>query len=211
MPNEGNLLLGPRGTAELDGGIACIGSNSLKGERWICRRERLGVRSRAGCFARLGEMPDDICWPAPIRPLLSLTVNFRWRRPMLAIRTAFLSAALLLGATTGFAQQSDTGRFLIYFDEFSANLTEQTRATIADVARRAREGKAVAVRIEARASATGSPLANRYLALTRSQVVADELVKDGLDAGMLQQVAIGQSGSEDPSVAERRVDIVIER
>jgi outer membrane protein OmpA-like peptidoglycan-associated protein len=103
------------------------------------------------------------------------------------------------------------GRFLIYFDEFSANLTEQTRATLADVARRAREGKAVAVRIEARASATGSQLANRYLAMTRSQVVADELVKDGLDAGMLRQVAIGQSGSEDPSVAERRVDLVIER
>jgi len=130
---------------------------------------------------------------------------------MLAIRTAFFSVALLLGAATGFAQQSDTGRFLIYFDEFSANLTEQTRATLADVARRAREGKAVAVRIEARASATGSQLANRYLAMTRSQVVADELVKDGLDAGMLRQVAIGQSGSEDPSVAERRVDIVIER
>lgn len=130
---------------------------------------------------------------------------------MLAIRTAFFSVALLLGAATGFAQQSDTGRFLIYFDEFSANLTEQTRATLADVARRAREGKAVAVRIEARASATGSQLANRYLAMTRSQVVADELVKDGLDAGMLRQVAIGQSGSEDPSVAERRVDLVIER
>jgi len=132
---------------------------------------------------------------------------------MFMTRKPFIVAALLVAfaasAPQGFAQQGD--RFLIYFDEFSANLTEQTRATIADVARRAREGKTVAVRIEARASATGSPLANRYLALTRSQVVADELVKDGLDAGMLQQVAIGQSGSEDPSVAERRVDIVIER
>src|SRR4051794_6195140 len=44
-------------------------------------------------------------------------------------------------------------------------------------------------------------LANRYLAMTRSQVVADELVKDGVDPGKLRQVVIGQSGSEDASVA----------
>jgi len=128
---------------------------------------------------------------------------------MLPTRTAFFAAALLLGAVTAFAQESGTGPFLIYFDEFSANLTQQTRPIIADVAQRAREAKAV--RIEARASATGSQLANRYLAMTRSQVVADELVKDGVDPGKLRQVVIGQSGSEDASVAERRVDLVIER
>lgn len=126
-------------------------------------------------------------------------------------RTVLLCATLLLSAATAFGQQSDPGRFLVYFDEFSANLTQQARAMIADAAKRAREEKATAVRIEARASATGSQLANRYLALTRSQVVADELAKDGLDPGMLRQVAIGQTGSDDPSVAERRVDIVIER
>src|SRR3954463_11378693 len=118
---------------------------------------------------------------------------------MLPTRTAFLATALLLGAVTAFAQESGTGPFLIYFDEFSANLTQQTRPIIADVAQRAREAKAV--RIEARASATGSQLANRYLAMTRSQVVADELVKDGVDPGKLRQVVIGQSGSEDASVA----------
>jgi len=90
-------------------------------------------------------------------------------------------------------------------------MTPQARGIIADAARRARDEKATALRIEARASATGSQLANRYLALTRSQVVADELAKNGIDPGLLRQVAIGQTGSDDPSVAERRVDIVIER
>jgi outer membrane protein OmpA-like peptidoglycan-associated protein len=130
---------------------------------------------------------------------------------MFTTRIAFLVAVLILGAPPVFAQESDAGRFLVYFDEFSANLTQQARDVIAEAAKRARDTKARGVRIEARASATGSQLANRYLALTRSQVVADELVKDGLDAGILSQVAIGQTGSGDPSVAERRVDIVVER
>ena len=82
---------------------------------------------------------------------------------------------------------------------------------IADAAKQARESNAKAIRIEARASATGSATANKYLAMTRSQVVADELAKDGVNPAMVQQVPIGQTGSEDPSVAERRVDIVLER
>ena len=79
------------------------------------------------------------------------------------------------------------------------------------VARRSRAEKAKVVRIEARASATGSHFANRYLAMTRAQVVADELAKDGLEPGTLRQVVIGQTGSDDPSVADRRVDIFLSR
>jgi outer membrane protein OmpA-like peptidoglycan-associated protein len=127
----------------------------------------------------------------------------------------FLVAALFAASTAlaprGFAQEGSGNRFLIYFDEFSANLTQQARGVIADAARRARESNARAVRVEARASATGSQKANHYLAQTRSQVVADELEHDGVNPAAVQQVPIGQTGSEDPSVAERRVDIVLER
>jgi outer membrane protein OmpA-like peptidoglycan-associated protein len=130
---------------------------------------------------------------------------------MLLTRTAFVCATLLLGAVSAVGQQGDSGRLLIYFDEFSANLTQEARTTLADAAKRAQQEKAKAVRIEARASATGSQLANRYLAMTRAQVVADELAKDGLDPGTLRQVVIGQTGSDDASVADRRVDIVFER
>ena len=132
---------------------------------------------------------------------------------MFMTRKPFIVAALLVAfaasAPQGFAQQGD--RFLIYFDEFSANLTTQARAVIADAAKQAREGNARAIRIEARASATGSQKANQYLAQTRSQVVADELEHDGVNPASVTQVPIGQTGSEDPSVAERRVDIVLER
>jgi len=77
----------------------------------------------------------------------------------------FLFAVLLVAsaalAPPGFAQEGN--RFLVYFDEFSANLTTQARAVIADAAKQAREGNARAIRIEARASATGSQKANQYL------------------------------------------------
>jgi outer membrane protein OmpA-like peptidoglycan-associated protein len=125
---------------------------------------------------------------------------------------SILPAALLLGLLAACAPMgADSGRFLVYFDEFSANLTPEAHAVIANAAQRVRETRSRAVRIEARASATGSPVANQRLAETRSQVVADELAKDGLPPAMLRQVPIGQTGSGDPSVAERRVDVVLEQ
>jgi outer membrane protein OmpA-like peptidoglycan-associated protein len=132
---------------------------------------------------------------------------------MFTMRMPFLCASLLVAsaalAPPGWAQEGN--RFLVYFDEFSANLTQKSRDVIADAAKKAKETNAKAIRVEARASATGSQKANHYLAQTRSQVVADELEHDGVNPAMVQQVPIGQTGSEDPSVAERRVDIVLER
>jgi outer membrane protein OmpA-like peptidoglycan-associated protein len=130
------------------------------------------------------------------------------RTPLLFALPLIACAAL---APRGFAEEGNGKRFLIYFDEFSANLTTQARGVIADAAKQARDGNAKAVRVEARASATGSQKANHYLAQTRSQVVADELEHDGVNPATVQQVPIGQTGSEDPTVAERRVDIVLER
>src|SRR3954452_9676370 len=113
------------------------------------------------------------------------------------IRMPLLFAALLVAsaalAPPGFSQENN--RFLIYFDEFSANLTTQARGVIADAAKHAREGNAKAIRIESRASATGSQKANHYLAQTRSQVVADELEHDGINPAMVTQVPIDQTCS----------------
>ena len=126
--------------------------------------------------------------------------------------TRHLGCAALLVLLAGCVQPAtDNGRFLVFFDEFSANLTPEAHKVVADAVRRMRETGTRSVRIEARASATGSPTANQRLAETRSQVVADELAADGLSPAMLHQVPIGQTGSGDPSVAERRVDIVLER
>src|SRR5215470_15044943 len=137
--------------------------------------------------------------------------NFRDGLLMPGIRSIFTAASLLVLLAGCAPMGTDAGRFLVYFDEFSANLTPEAHAVIANAAQRVRETRSRAVRIEARASATGSPVANQRLAETRSQVVADELAKDGVSPAMLRQVPIGQTGSGDPSVAERRVDVVLEQ
>src|SRR4051794_20034080 len=57
------------------------------------------------------------------------------RMPVLFAALLAAGAAL---APPGLAQENN--RFLIYFDEFSANLTAQARGVIADAAQKAREG-----------------------------------------------------------------------
>ena len=131
-------------------------------------------------------------------------------------RLTFLFIALT-GATVASAQTPGNSptreipRFLVYFDEFSANLSDEAKATIADAAKRARETGAKAIVVQARASATGKPETNRYLAQTRSSIVADQLEEDGIARAMIRQEPIGQTGSSDPSVYNRRVDIILER
>jgi outer membrane protein OmpA-like peptidoglycan-associated protein len=65
------------------------------------------------------------------------------------------------------------------------------------------------VRIEGRASATGSVAANQRLTETRTQVVYDALQKDGVNPTIIQQQPLGQVTTTDASVMERRVDVVL--
>ena len=131
-------------------------------------------------------------------------------------RLTFLFVALM-GATAVSAQvpanppTAEIPRLLVYFDEFSANLSDEAKATVADAAKRARDTGAKALVVQARASATGRPETNRYLAQTRSSIVADQLEEDGVARTMIRQEPIGQTGSSDPSVYNRRVDIILER
>ena len=104
-----------------------------------------------------------------------------------------------------------TPRFLVYFDEFSANLSDEAKTVIADAAKRARESGAKAIVVQARASATGTAETNKYLAQTRSSIVTDQLEADGIARTMVRQEPIGQTGSSDPTVYNRRVDIILQR
>jgi outer membrane protein OmpA-like peptidoglycan-associated protein len=101
--------------------------------------------------------------------------------------------------------------YLVYFDEFSAYLSPRSKKVIADAARRAKAEGAKSITVQARASATGTAQTNMYLAETRSSIVADELEADGITKAMIKQQPIGQTGSSDPSVFNRRVDILLER
>jgi len=131
-------------------------------------------------------------------------------------RLVFVLGALGMWTAAGAQTPANTGtaelpRLLVYFDEFSANLSNEAKATIADAAKRARESGAKGIVVQARASATGKPETNKYLAQTRSSIVTDQLEEDGIARTLIRQEPIGQTGSADPSVYNRRVDIIIER
>ena len=100
---------------------------------------------------------------------------------------------------------------MVYFTEMSATLSPAARQIVADAAGRARATNTRSIRIEGRSNAIGSPAANQRLAEHRAEAVAAELAKDGLDRATFGQVWIGETGSGDTGVADRRVDIVLER
>jgi outer membrane protein OmpA-like peptidoglycan-associated protein len=121
------------------------------------------------------------------------------------------TAAPAAPAPTAAAAQAEVPRFLIYFDEFSAYLSPRAKAIIAKVAKEAKETGVKSITVQARASATGTVQTNKYLAMTRASIVADQLEADGIEPSMVQQEPIGQTGSHDPSVFNRRVDIILHR
>ncbi len=120
---------------------------------------------------------------------------------------AAVGAATTATASTG----AQTPRYLIYFDEFSAYLSPRAKTIIAQIAKKATATGAKSITVQARASATGTVQTNKYLAMTRASIVADELEADGVPAAMVQQQPIGQTGSKDPSVFNRRVDVILHR
>jgi outer membrane protein OmpA-like peptidoglycan-associated protein len=131
-----------------------------------------------------------------------------------ALRRLLLLLLLLPALDTAADAQTPAGaanRFLVYFDEFSANLSDEAKTVIADAAKAARETGAKAIVVQARASATGTVETNKYLAQTRSSIVSDQLQADGVAKAMIRQEPIGQTGSSDPTVYNRRVDIILER
>jgi OOP family OmpA-OmpF porin len=135
-------------------------------------------------------------------------VSCLWRLIFLLSMFAAVGAA---NAQTPTTSNSELPRFLVYFDEFSANLSAEAKSVIADAAKRAKETGAKGIVVQARASATGKAETNKYLAQTRSSIVTDQLEEDGIARTLIRQEPIGQTGSSDPTVYNRRVDIILQR
>jgi outer membrane protein OmpA-like peptidoglycan-associated protein len=135
-----------------------------------------------------------------------------WRLCRLLLLLPTLAAATAVNAQPAAnTPSSELPRFLVYFDEFSANLSDEAKTVIADAAKRARDSGAKAIVVQARASSTGTAETNKYLAQTRSSIVTDQLETDGIARTMVRQEPIGQTGSDDPTVYNRRVDIILQR
>jgi len=139
-----------------------------------------------------------------------MSSGFRQFRYLIFLLPALAATAAVRGQTPN-TTSSDLPRFLVYFDEFSANLSDEAKGVIADAAKRAKEAGSKEIVVQARASATGTAETNKYLAQTRSSIVTDELEADGIARTMIHQEPIGQTGSSDPTVYNRRVDIILQR
>src|SRR5215831_3694315 len=121
-----------------------------------------------------------------VHPLSAATVQSKWSN---AVTYAFwrywrlmMFWAALVASITASAQTAPEAypRFLVYFDEFSAFLSDEAKTVIADAAKRALESGAHRIVVQARASATGTAETNQYLAQTRSSIVTDQLEADGI-------------------------------
>jgi outer membrane protein OmpA-like peptidoglycan-associated protein len=128
---------------------------------------------------------------------------------LLLLAATFAYPAGAHAQTNPAAEAKTIPRYLVYFDEFSAYLSPESKAKIALVAKQAKAEGIKMITVQARASATGTVQTNKYLAMTRASIVADELEADGIAPKMIGQEPIGQTGSSDPSVFNRRVDIIL--
>lgn len=150
----------------------------------------------------------QLCSAVLVVSMLTLTMGANAQSPSRMTAAAPVPAAAPPAAA---AIKPELPRYLIYFNEFSAYLSPRAKENIAKAAREARAAGVKSITVMARASATGTPQTNKYLAMTRASIVADELEADGIAATMVEQQPIGQTGSSDPSVFNRRVDIVLHR
>jgi peptidoglycan-associated lipoprotein len=130
----------------------------------------------------------------------------------MSVKLANLLAATVLALTCVGAVEAraEATHFLVYFEEWSAGLSPDAQSMIAQAAAKAKEFATPTIRVEGRASAVGSAVTNKLMAETRTSNVADELQHDGVAAANIHPVPIGQTGSGDPGVTDRRVDIIVE-
>jgi outer membrane protein OmpA-like peptidoglycan-associated protein len=83
----------------------------------------------------------------------------------------------------------------VFFQPWSAAIDGNAGNTISIAAKAAQANPAAPVIVTGSADTVGSELANKDLALTRAQVVADALAKDGVAASRIAVVSAGEVSS----------------
>jgi outer membrane protein OmpA-like peptidoglycan-associated protein len=126
--------------------------------------------------------------------------------------TPSMRLAPFLGLLALFSACSPAGPsgppYIVFFPERSAQLDDQARDLIAQVAARAKDEPAAPVEVIGYTDSAGSPAADVLLSQQRAQTVADALAADGVAPNRLVRKGRGQTG-EDPGLASRRVEITI--
>jgi outer membrane protein OmpA-like peptidoglycan-associated protein len=100
-------------------------------------------------------------------------------------------------------------RVIVFFQEWSAAIDPAASGAITEAAEWAKDHPGAAVKVIGYADPTGSATANEYMSRTRAQVVADQLVTDGVDRARIVLGAQGATGFTLTSQESRRVEIAI--
>jgi outer membrane protein OmpA-like peptidoglycan-associated protein len=122
------------------------------------------------------------------------------RLPPVLLLLSVLSACALFGGGR---------KYVVFFQERSAQLDRQAQSVVSGAAARANTNPASSVKVLGYTDSAGSPAADVALSQQRAQAVADALVTDGVAANRLVREGRGQTG-ENPGVASRRVEIIID-
>jgi OOP family OmpA-OmpF porin len=118
-----------------------------------------------------------------------------------------LPLAVVVACTT--APQAAPHKVVVFFQEWSAAIDPAAGAAITAAAQWGKEYPGTVLRVTGYADPTGSAQANDYLSLTRAQVVADQLMADGIERGRIVLAAHGATDFTLTSQESRRVEIAI--
>ena len=119
----------------------------------------------------------------------------------------WLLVAMVIGCTP--APPGPPHTVVVFFQEWSAALDPSALAAVNTAAQWAKAHPALSLKVSGFADPTGSAQANDYMSLTRAQVVADQLVTDGVDRDRIVLSAHGITNFTLTSQESRRVVIAI--
>jgi outer membrane protein OmpA-like peptidoglycan-associated protein len=114
---------------------------------------------------------------------------------------------LSLGACALFAPSGQ--RYVVFFQESSAQMTDSSRAVLVAAADRAKRNPNMPVVIASYADPYGSKQANAEITRLRGQVVYDGLVANGVPATRIARRETGAVNFQIDPLESRRVEIIV--
>lgn len=122
----------------------------------------------------------------------------RMRLAPVLLLLSLLSACALFGGP----------KYVVFFEEGSAQLDQQAQSVISGAAARANRNPVSSVMVIGYTDSAGSPPADVALSQQRAQTVADALAAHGVAVNRLVREGRGPTG-QNPGIASRRVEIVV--
>jgi outer membrane protein OmpA-like peptidoglycan-associated protein len=137
---------------------------------------------------------------------------------MLGLRYAFNTprpAPVMVPAPAPQAAPAPARTYLVFFDWDRADLTDRARQIIGDAAQNSRRVQSTRIEVSGHADRSGTPAYNQRLSQRRAEVVAAELVRQGVNRNEIGVQAFGESrplvptGDNVREPQNRRVEIVL--